>query len=73
MNKVTRVSKTRFQAPVTPSERHLEINQKVPWQTSSWGLPWNLLVSPQVSLRGSYGSLKVGFRKLSYFVYNLPG
>jgi hypothetical protein len=30
INKVTRVPETRLQAPVTPSERHLERNQKVP-------------------------------------------
>jgi hypothetical protein len=43
---------TRLQAPVTSSERHLERNQKVPG-------------SLQVSLRGSYRSLKAGFQKSS--------
>jgi hypothetical protein len=30
----------------------------VPGRPGSWGPPWNILVSLQVSLRGSYGSLK---------------
>jgi hypothetical protein len=55
------------------TERHLERNQKDPEWPGSWGLPWKLLVSLQVFLRRSYGSLKAGFRKSSYFVYNLPG
>jgi hypothetical protein len=33
--------------------------------------PWNLLVSLLVSLRGSYGSLKMGLRNSSYFVYEI--
>jgi hypothetical protein len=73
INKVTRVPETRLQAPLTPCERHLERNQNVPGRPGSWGPSWNLLVSLQVSLRGSYGSLKASFRNPSYFVYNLPG
>jgi hypothetical protein len=44
-----------FQAPATASERHQEINQKVPEWPGSWGPPWYLLVyllvSPGVSVR----------------------
>jgi hypothetical protein len=59
--RATRLLETHLQAPITPSERHLERNQMVP----GWPRPWNHLVSLQVSLRGSYGSLKVGFQKSS--------
>jgi hypothetical protein len=54
------VTQTSLQAPVTPSERHLERNQKVPGWPGLWGPPWNHLVFLLVSLRGSYGSLKAG-------------
>jgi hypothetical protein len=60
INKVTRVPKTRLQAPVALSERHLEINQKIPGRPGSWRPPWNLLVSLQVSRKRSYGRLNVG-------------
>jgi hypothetical protein len=71
INKVTRVPEACTQALVTPSERHLERNHRVPGRPGSWGPPWNLLVSLQVSLRGSYKSLKAGFRNSSYFVSKL--
>jgi hypothetical protein len=35
------------------------------------GLPWNLLVSLQMSLRGSYKSSKAAFQKQSYFVLDI--
>jgi hypothetical protein len=73
INKVTLIPETGRQAPVTPSDLHKEGNQKIPGQPGSWEPPWNLRVSLQVSLRGSHRSLKAGFRKSSYFVYNLPG
>jgi hypothetical protein len=53
INNVTRVPEARFQAPVTPSERHMERKQKIPKWPASWGPPRNLLVSLLVSLRGS--------------------
>jgi hypothetical protein len=34
---VTMYLQTRFQTPITPSERHLESNQKVQWRPGSWG------------------------------------
>jgi hypothetical protein len=71
--KVTRVPETRLQAPVTPSERHMNRNQKVPGRPSRTRPPWNLLVSLHVSLRESYGTQKASFWNTSYFVHNLPG
>jgi hypothetical protein len=65
--------KPSFKVPLIPLKRYqnLERYQKVPGRPGSRGLPWNLLVSLQVSLRGSYGRLNKSFRNSSYFVYNL--
>jgi hypothetical protein len=65
--------KTRIQALINPNQKHTERNQKVPGRPQRPGLPWNLMVSLCVSLRGSYGSLKAAFRNSTYFFYNLPG
>jgi hypothetical protein len=56
--KLNRLLQPLFQAPVTPSERHQERNQKVPGCPRSWGSLWNLLVSLLMSLGGSNGRLK---------------
>jgi hypothetical protein len=72
-NKVTLFLNSLFQALVTLFERHLEKTQKVQWQPASWGPPLNLLVALQMSLKWSYGSLKVGLQKQSFFVYELHG
>jgi hypothetical protein len=59
ISKVTRVMQTHSQAPVTPTERQTERNQKVPRHPSSFPrLPQILLVSPLVSQRGSYEGIK---------------
>jgi hypothetical protein len=72
-NKVTRFLKSLFQALVTPSEKHLESNQKVQWRPPRPGTPLNLLIALQTFLRGSYERLKEGFQKSSYFVLNIHG
>jgi hypothetical protein len=61
-------SSSRNSLAETPGEKR-EGSRAVP----RTGPPWHVLVSLQVSLRGSYESVKVGFRNSSYFVYNLPG
>jgi hypothetical protein len=53
--------KSLFQTPVSHCERHLESSEKVPGRPPRPGPPWNLLVTLQVSLTVSYGSLKEGF------------
>jgi hypothetical protein len=54
-----------FQAPATPFERHLESNQKVQLRPPRPGPPLNLLIALQMSLKGSYGSLKVVLQKVN--------
>jgi hypothetical protein len=65
-SKVARVLETHLQAPLTPSEKHQEIYQKIPGCPRSWRPPWTFVVSLPVSLRGSYGILRAGFRNSSY-------
>jgi hypothetical protein len=63
--------------PRTPFSRHPERNQKVPGQPGSWGPPWNILYSPQVSLRGSYGSSESrsmwSILPENFKVFSIPG
>jgi len=72
-NAKTRVSQTRIQTPVTPSERHLERSQNVSGLPGSWWPPWNFLASLQVSLRASYGSLNAGLCNSSCSLLSKPG
>jgi hypothetical protein len=49
---------------------NLESNQKVQLRTPRPGPPLNLLIALQMSLKGSYGSLKLGLQKQSYIFIN---